>query len=245
MSFKNWKIKDWLKNIFSVTTIGIVLTALGLLINYLVFRQATPGDLNLTIGKNRVDKNVTIIYVLTPVGDKGVDFMVNCDMPVFANFDQRPVLDCTFIMEFYSKNSFISYPEYMYKVDSTKASKPYVEMAKKVDTIGYMGGELFPLMSMSASSIEPQITTFGWTYIHRGMDDPITYNIRLVSVPERFLDNGNPDYSFLKILRPELLAEKSLKKVAIYYNGVLIQNPKHVKRLGDNNIKDLRLSDIQ
>lgn len=235
---------QWLKRIFSVGTISVLIGIVSLVITYLAFFRDSPGNLSMSMKTEKIDDKVSTIYVLTPVGDDGIDFVDQSVMPFLGNLTQRPVLDCTFIMEFYTNNQFELFQEYTCRVDTTKASKPYVEMARKMETIGYMGSESFPLIWFGSSAFEPQMTTFGWTYIHRGMKKPRTYNIRLFTVPERMI-NDNEDYVFLKMIRPYLLEEKSLKNVAIFYDNILIQGPRNVKKLSSGNIADLKIADLQ
>ena len=236
---------SWLKRIFSVGTISVIIGLASLTIAYLSFFRGSPGKLTLAMSANKLDKEVSTVFILTPVEQDGkLDFLKQSIMPYLANYTQRTVQDCSMMIEFYTDKDYEVYSDFMSWVDSTQYT-PKVEIAKKIGDMGYMDAEGFPLRRLSVGGDEPKVTTFGWTYIHRGMKTTRTYYVHLITVPKSFIKRGSEDLEFLKILRPYLLDEKNPKAVAISYNGAVIANPRNVDLLRSKSIESIRIRDLQ
>jgi len=233
----------WLKRIFSVSSITLVFTALAFFIAYKAYVRESPGRMSLMIGEKEMSFSVNRVYLLTTFEDGVVDFSDFKRLPVLGNLSQQPIKDCTFILEFFSDNYFTAPGDYLMKIDSTQHPK-YIEMGLKKERVSYMGGQDFPLYTIEMGENEPLMTNFLWTYIHLGMEEPIRYVVRLITVPKKLISGDGEESVLLKAVRPYLLDEDNLREVAIVYNDLVIENPR-IKSLKKDDISGVKIKDLQ
>ena len=237
------EILKWIKRIFSVGTLSVMIAILTGIVTYMSFFRDAPGKITLMVKTNRISKQVSDLYFLMTVRDSGVDFLEQKCTPYLANNTQRTITDFHSILDFYSDNDFQCASDYAYMIDSTE-SKPRITVLRKVESIGYLGFVSFPLNSINVSNSEPQITHFGWSYIHKGMKDSVTYQIRMITIPERLLIGKDADSEFLKLLRPYLLDNRKSKSIAIVYQEMLIENPR-LELLKNDSIDGIRIENLK
>lgn len=236
----------WLKRIFTVNTVSLIVGIASLLIAYLAFIRESPGKMHFQSYVHKFSKKTQTIFFLIDVNKEAADFLKLEGTPFLANISQKTVQDCVTYFEMVTPFPFEVQENYSCKIDSSATEKNLIhaEMALRKETIGYMDGLFFPISKLYASSDEPVIIPINWMYIHKGMKKTVGYRVYLVTLPVGFVSDDEIESTYLRLIRPYLL-EGDPKTSAIVYKNTVIEHPK-VSTLKENyDIRKITFSDLK
>ena len=209
-------LNRWLKRIFSLEFVSVVIGLIGLYFAYDAFIKDKPGELCLFNDKQSFRKDIRYIFYGFEIKEDSITFRKAFNLPTLINKSSNEIKDVSVTAEMTTSVGFSVNGFYKYEIEKNQDSIansmlfPYVYMTYATDRIGFGSGIPFPIYSLATDGDELFLKNIKMSYIYQGMsEDVINLTYYIVGIPEGYRDEDgkviDAEYAFIKAIRPYLL----------------------------------------
>lgn len=237
-------ISKWLRRLFSLEFLSVVIGLAGLWFAYNTFVKDKPGILRLTTVSGKLDEKITnVLY----------GFELNCDsivvmnlpnIPLIANMTSNTIEDITVYGCTPKEYKAVPNPRYitespeMQKIKEIGLGKLSYGLSQ--DKIHPMDGIYWPVSIIYPDKNELLIYPIDIYYSYK--TKKMTHIILLlvgIPNPGNIKTKDEIEKEFIAKIRPYLLGIEDLDKTAIIYNNKIVQSPS-IKSIKKEDITDIR-----
>ena len=248
----NHGITRWLKRIFSLEFLSVIIGLVGLYFAYDSFIKDKPGDLRFFNVEHVFSEDIHYIYYGFEMNGDSLDISSNVYIPRLINYSSNSINDLSVVALANNGTPFRPNGNYDVKVygkDSSSISK--ITMALRNERIGYMGIIPFPIDRIALEYGEILTETISINYLYKGMEDEVkTVHVTLIGIPPEYKDDDgyakSAEYSFIKAVRPYLLMMiEDYKEVAVMFENKTVEAPSKIDLLNESVIGVETIEELQ
>lgn len=224
-------MEKWLKKIFSLQTLGIVIAIVSAYYGYKQFVRDEPGQISLATGKFSLDDNIRWIFIGFDLENDVTDLKHMLNIPLFGNLGEQPIEDvfmCGSIME--KGLSFEESNCYSFrKGEEVKHEYPIV-FSTRMEKLPYFSFFPFPINKVKNDVNKGLHISVNMAYTYKGHPNLENYFFILAGIPQK--NRNNSQEAFAKHIMPYLIKLNKQDSVAIIYNDIVVT---HLKKLSEIN----------
>ena len=242
-------ISKWLKRLFSLEFLSVIIGLVGLWFAYNSFIQDKPGILRLTTVSGKLDEKITTVLYGFELNSDSIVVMNLPNIPLLANMTSNTIEDITVYGSTPKEYKVVPNPRYI-------AESPEVQKIKEMglgklnyglsqDKIHPMDGIYWPVSIIYPDKNELLIYPIDIYYSYK--TKKMTHIILLlVGIPNSRNSKTNDEIEkeFIAKIRPYLLDIKDLDKTAIIYNDKIVQFPS-IKSIKKENVIITDIRDLK
>ena len=243
---KQTTILSWIKKIFTMQTVTLLVGLIGLWFTYITFFQNKPGEIGFFTTNSRLEDNITTVFYGF---EQTSDSVVLSTLPLFpnmANFTEHSIEDMTVIAFTTDMYKVTKNPRYN-SATNEELNGNALNYDKKFKPIGgityaYKSAKIFPMEPI----LWPIYTIYSNPEENLIFPIQIFYSFKskkmtklelfLVGLPKssESLTKQEKENKFIKIIRPYLLECEDLDNTAIIYDKKIVQSPSKRKITKEN-----------
>lgn len=226
----------WLKRIFSLQTLGIIMTAIMLWFSYDQFIKERPGYLVFSNPFNSYNQNInTIIYGFEFDSDT-IDVLEQ-KIPVIANKTENDISDIKLLAEMPAVCGFSLSPGFRFMLEKDSSM---VSFSFEKDRLGYNDVIGFPMSKIFHVKNETLYLPMRYTYIHKGLKEPDVKKIYIFAIPKAITSSEKSAQAhFISLFKPLLKNNSNTKDLAIVYKDTTIIAPNISKLENSSNFHQI------
>lgn len=248
-------IIKWLKKLFSVQFLEIVIGIAGLYLTYLAFIRDEPGELSLYNNSHQFSKDIRYVIFGFEIIEDSLDFQNSKSFPSLANFSNNELNDFGVLAEMQNNIGFKASESYEYYIEETDSILfDKVQFYTKRERIGFMEPVNFPLEKMETKGDELLFQQIKYAYYYQGVpEDIINMHYFIVGIPQQYRDDDgtiiDAECAFIKAIRPLLLQsiiEKiDSKQILIVFKDKYVEAPSKMELLSNEEINIRKINELQ
>lgn len=248
----NHGIVKWLKRIFSLKFLGVIIGAASLYLAYVTFMKDTPGSLSLFNSKHHFSEKIRYVFYGFEIDGDSLYFYKKNNFPSLVNRSSNSIKDLTLTAFMRNNVGYKVDRDYSFAIkdDETGLQFPQLSMGYQAERIGFSGLIPFPLTVMETKSDELLTQNIEFAYIYNGMEeDAINLFYVIVGVPQHYRDDDgkeiDAEYAFIKAIRPILTEIEDPQQILIIYDNYSIEAPSKLDLLKEKNIRIRTINELQ
>jgi len=247
-------VSRWLKKIFSIQFISLVIAAVGLYFAYDQFVKDKPGEFRFFNKGNRFSPDIRTVFYGFEINGDSIYLDNNMYLPTLANFSQKPIVDLKVVADMQYNFGFRCDDNYnWFKQDESDLQIPKITFVAGTERLGSMTPITFPIRSLETDYDEIQVNYVRMGIVYQGAPEEImNYFYYLVGIPPKLRDDDgkekSAEYLFIKAIRPYLLhflEKEEANKVLIVFNTSSVEAPSKLHLLKDENIEVKSIKELQ
>lgn len=244
----NHGVVKWLKRVFSLEFLGVLIGAASLYLAYVTFMKDTPGSLSLFNEKHHYSERIRYVFYGFEIDGDSLYFYKKDNFPSLANRSSNSIKDLTLTAFMRNNVGYKVDRSYSFAIkdDETGLQFPQLITSYQAERIGFGGLIPFPLTVMETKSDELLTQRIDLVFIYNGMDEhAVNLHYIIVGVPQHYRDDDgkeiDAEYAFIKAIRPILTDIEDPQQILIIYDKYSIEAPSKLDLLKE---KDIRIRTI-
>ena len=224
------KILKWLKKIFSLQFLGIVLTIIFGWYGVASYLQNQPGELIFKSHLTEFDKNFNCIFYGFELEKDTISIMDLPNIPIFANITSHTIEDITaysYVPKIYS----VAVADDYWQIESEKTlnEKEYgigfIHFLFTRDKIKPLDGIRWPIIQIAGNKNQILIYPIDIFYSYK-TKEMSSIRLMLVGIPNNNHEKTKKDIErlFIKTIRPYLMTIDNIDKCAIIFGEKVVES---------------------
>jgi len=244
-------INRWLRRIFSLEFLGVVIGAIGLYFTYDTFLKEKPGEIRMYNEKQKFSSDIRYVFYGFEIKGDSLNLLRAKNFPHLANYSSNPVNDFTMLSNMDNNLGCTINERYKHEVAvDDSLSFPQLRMASFHERVGYMGVVPFPIETIETRTDEVLIQHILLSYMYQGMkEDIVNLHYYLVGIPPHYRDDDGREISsekyFIKAIRPYLLMIEDYNQILLLFGNKIVEAPKNIELLDEKEIKVETINELQ
>ena len=235
-------IAKWLKRMFSLEFLGVLIGLAGLWFGYKTFIQEKPGILRLTTKSGKLDEKVNTVFYGFELDKDSFLIMDLPNIPILANMTSNTIEDITVFG--YTPKEYKALPNSRYMAESIEAhnqnNKEFglgkLSYALRQDKINPMDGIFWPVSIIYPNQNELFFYPIEIYYSFKTKEmTHITLFLVGIPINNGKLSSAEVETEFIKKIKPYLLGIDDVDKTAIIYHDKIVPSPS-IKKLKQDNV---------
>ena len=245
----------WLRRIFSLEFLGVVIGAASLYLAYITFaNDSTPGHLcHFNVNKT-FDKGIRYIFYGFEINDDSLYINNNKYFPCLVNNGPNEIVDFSIASTMKLNVNISPNRNFAYSYeqnDSTTFAK--VSFAFVAERIGFMYSIPFPLDAIETYDDEIQMTEINSGVMYKDMsEDIINYFYFIVGIPKHYRDEKGEEitaeHAFIQTISPYLLYmldNRDPNEILLIFDNKDVEAPTKLRLLRDKNMEITTINELQ